>query len=195
MLPESFAFLSTVIASLGSLHYMYLTIKGEVRPNKMTFFFWGLFPLITFFAQQDKEVSDVVWITLSVGLLPFMILVASYLNPAAYWKIVKRDYVLAGIAILSMSLWYVTKEANLAILFALLADFFASLPTIVKSYRSPESEDWRPYAINAFGFFIGVLSIQHWVFADYSFVLYLFFVTSLIAAIIYYRQHIVELKN
>jgi hypothetical protein len=119
-----------------------------------------------------------------MGFLPFLILAAAYFNPLAYWEIKPRDYFLAAVAVFSMTLWYITKNPNLAIVFALLADFFASLPTIIKSYRFPDSEDWRPYALNSFGFLIGVLAVQNWTFAEYSFVLYFFLVTLLIASLI-----------
>lgn len=188
MLPEYFAFISTLIASLGSIYYLYLTIKGKVQPNKITFFFWGLFPMIAFFAQSEQDVSSVIWITFAMGFLPFLILLAAYFNPGAYWAIKPRDYYLAAIAVVSMLLWYVTENANLAIIFALIADVFASLPTILKAYNAPHSEDWKPYAINSVGFLVGVLAIQNWVFAEYSFVLYFFLLTTFLAALIYYRQ-------
>ncbi len=188
MLPEYFAFISTVIASLGALQYFWLTLRGKVQPNRVTYFFWGLFPLIAFFAQLNTEISGVLWITLAMGVLPFTIVGASFLNADAYWEVQKRDYMLALIAVVSMVLWYITSNPILAIVFALVADMFASLPTILKCYTNPYSEDWRPYAINSFGFFIGVLAIQTWTFSEYSFVLYFFLVTLFMAALIFVRQ-------
>jgi len=193
MLPEYFAFISTVIASIGGAQYLWLTFHGKVQPNRVTYFFWGLFPLIAFFAQSSTEVSSVIWITLAMGVLPFTILVASFLNTSAYWKINNRDYILAVIAITSMFLWYLTSNPMLAIVFALLADMFASIPTIIKCYTNPNSEDWRPYAINSVGFFVGVLAIQTWSFPEYSFVLYFFLLTLLMAVLIYVRQ--IQLKQ
>jgi hypothetical protein len=188
MLPEYFALVSTLIASMGAIQYLYLTARGKVQPNKVTYFFWGLFPLIAFFAQSHEEVSSVIWITLAMGILPFLTVIASYLNEKAYWKIEKRDYVLAAMAVTSMVAWYLTDNAVLAIVFTLVADMFASLPTIIKSYTHPHSEDWRPYAINAFGFLIGVCAVQNWVFAEYSFVLYFFSITTIFAILIFIRQ-------
>lgn len=194
MLPEYFAFLSTIIASLGAIQYLWLTATGKVQPNRVTYFFWGLFPLIAFFAQSNQEVSSVMWITLSMGVLPFAILIASFVNPSAYWKIRLTDYVLATVAVSSMIAWYITENAILAIAFALIADMFASLPTIIKSYTHPNSEDWRPYAVNAVGFFVGLLAVQDWVFAEYSFVLYFFLMTTLFSVLIYTRQRVLKTK-
>ena len=188
MLPEYFALVSTLIASLGAIQYLYLTVVGKVQPNKVTYFFWGLFPLIAFFAQSHEEVSSVAWITLAMGVLPFLIVVAAFFNKEAYWKIQRLDYGLAFMAITCMVAWYITNSAVLAIVFTLVADMFASLPTLIKSYTHPHSEDWRPYAINSLGFLIGLGAVQNWMFAEYSFVLYFFILTTTFALLIFIRQ-------
>lgn len=192
MLPEYFAFVSTLVVSLGTFQYLWLTVKGQVQPNRVTFFFWGLFPLIIYFAQSSLEVTSVLWITLSAGVLPFVIITASYMNPAAYWQLRLRDYWLGCLAVLAMVLWYLTDNPLLAMSFALLADMLAGLPTLIKCYIAPQSEDWRPYALNAFGFFIGLLAVQHWVFAEYAFVAYLFLMTALFSIVIYVRKKLLS---
>ncbi len=188
MLPEYFAFISTAIVSLGALQYLYLTAKGTVQPNRITYFFWGLFPLIAFFAQYKEEVSSVIWITLSTALLPLVIVAVSYLNPAAYWKLKHRDYFLGGLAVCAVVLWYLTNNAVLAIVFALTADFLAGIPTLLKSYAQPFSENWQPYALNAVGFIVGVLAIQEWVVAEYAYLVYLALITTVFTVLIYVRQ-------
>lgn len=195
MLPEYFALISTAIVSLGALQYLYLTIKGDVQPNRVTFLFWGLFPLIAFFAQYYEEVSAVIWITLSTALLPLAIVAVSYINPAAYWRLRPRDYYLGALAVSTIILWFVTEDAVLAIVLAVTADFLAGIPTLIKSYTHPFSEDWQPYALNALGFIIGVFSIQEWVAAEYVYLIYLAVITSIFTILIYTRQSILKNKN
>ncbi|MFT5831924.1 MAG: hypothetical protein ACI9SY_000301 [Candidatus Paceibacteria bacterium] len=188
MLPEYFALVSTAIVSLGALQYLYLTVKGKVQPNRVTFLFWGLFPLIAFFAQYAEEVSSVIWITLSTALLPLAVVAVSYLNPAAYWKLKARDYYLGGLAVFTILLWYLTNDAVLAIVLALTADFLAGIPTLIKSYTHPFSEDWQPYALNAIGFTLGIFAIQEWVVAEAAYLVYLAIITSVFTVLIFVRQ-------
>ena len=75
------ALVGSVIASGGSLAYLYLTIKGKVKPNKITWFFWGLFPLIAFSAQIYQGVGLVAWATFAAGAAPFLVLIASSFVP------------------------------------------------------------------------------------------------------------------
>ncbi len=173
---------------MGSLYYLYLTIKGSVQPNKITFFFWGLLPMIGFFAQYEQDISSVIWVTFAMGLIPFLIVGAAFFNPQAYWELRKLDYVLATMAVLSVVIWQATDNPNLALSMAIVADFIAGVPTIMKSYTHPFSEDWRPYALNVIGFGIGIFAVQSWKFEEYSFVVYLFCMTIIFTSIIFFRQ-------
>ena len=79
MIPEYFAIVGSIFASLGGYYYLYCTIKGTVQPNRMTWFFWGAFPMIGFFAQLSQGVGLVAWATFFGGLPPFFIVIASSL--------------------------------------------------------------------------------------------------------------------
>lgn len=191
MLPEYFALIGAAIASSGGFYYLYCTIKGTVKPNRVTWFFWGTFPMIAFAAQFSQEVGMLAWATFIAGFTPFLIIIASYLNPDAYWRIAKLDYIFAAIGVFSIALWWVTKEANVALAFALIADLAVALPTIFKAYRFPETESWVAYALSAVGFGIACLSINIWTFENYAFILYLFFTNLLVAALAVRKSSVV----
>ncbi len=181
MIPEYFALIGSFIASTGGFYYLYCTIKGTVQPNRITWFFWGAFPMIAFAAQIAQGVDLIAWATFVAGLTPFLVVFASYLNPQASWQIQKIDYVFALIAIVGVILWQVTDNANLALTFALLADLAVALPTVIKSYQFPDTEDWRAYMLSAAGFLIAILAVQEWLYENYIFVLYLFLINFLLA--------------
>ncbi len=174
MLPEHFALVGAVIASFGGLYYLYETIVGRAQPNRITWLLWGIFPMIIFIAQRAEGVEGISWASFTAGLTPLLVVAASFFNKKAYWKTEPRDYYLMGAAVVGMILWGVTENPNLAILFSLLADVLAGIPTLLKSYRHPESESWIAYAISAVGFGISILAIQVFDFANAAFVVYLF---------------------
>lgn len=181
MIPGYFALVGALIASLGGLYYLYETITGRARPNRVTWFLWGLFPMIIFLAQQSQGVEGLSWVSFAAGFTPILILIASFFNKDAYWKTEKRDYYLMILAVICIVLWLVTDNANLAIVFALSADLLAGLPTVIKSYKYPETESWVAYGVSAVGFGIGVLAIQTYAFENYAFVVYLFVINALLA--------------
>jgi hypothetical protein len=174
MLPEYFSVIGAVIASLGGLYYLYETILGKSQPNRVTWLLWGLFPMITFIAQRAQGVEGSSWLSFAAGFTPLLIVAASFINKKAYWKTEPRDYILMAAALLGIILWLVTDEPNLAILFTLVADLFAGIPTLIKSYKYPETESWIAYAISTVGFGIGLLAIQTFDFQNAAFIIYLF---------------------
>ena len=181
MIPEYFAVVGALIGSLGGFYYLFDTIRGRARPNRVTWLLWGLFPMIIFVDQRSQGVEGLSWASFAAGFTPFLILAASFLNKNAYWKTERRDYYLMAAAIAGIILWAVTDSPNLAILFALLADFLAGVPTLLKAYRYPESESWVAYAISTLGFGLGVLAIPSVSFETAAFICYLFILNLLLA--------------
>lgn len=183
MLPDSFAIVGAIIGSLGGLYYLYETIVGRAQPNRVTWLLWGLFPLIIFVAQRVQGVEGQSWVSFVSGLNPLLIVAASILNKQAYWKTERRDYVLMAAAIVGIVLWALTDNPNLALLFALLADLLAAVPTLIKAYTHPSSESWLAYAISAVGFGISVLAIHSITFENTAFVVYVFLLNLALAVL------------
>lgn len=183
MLPEYFAIVGAVIASLGNGYYLYETLKGRAQPNRVTWSLWAIFPMITFVAQRVQGVEGLSWITLASGAMPIFIVAASFFNKEAYWKSSKLDYSLLVAALVGITLWAITDEPNIAIVFSIAADLLAGMPTIIKCYKHPATESWVAYSINVLGFGIGLLAVQRWTFENYSFVLYLTLINIVMAGL------------
>lgn len=183
MLPEYFAIIGAIIASAGGFYYLYETIAGTTKPNRITWLLWGLLPMITFVAQRVQGVEGLSWASFTAGFTPLLVVAASFLNKKAYWKTQPLDYALMGAAMVGIILWAITKEPNLAILFALLADLLASIPTIIKSLKHPETESWVAYTISTVGFGIAVMAIHVFNFENSAFVIYLFSIQIILAAL------------
>ncbi|BDU73190.1 hypothetical protein [Mesoterricola silvestris] len=183
MLPESFAILGAIIGSLGGFYYLFETLAGRTQPNRITWLLWGLFPMVIFVAQRAQGVQGLSWTTFAAGFLPLLIVGVSFFNPKAYWKSEPRDYYLMAAAVLGIILWGLTHNPNLALVFSLLADVLAGIPTVLKAYRHPRSESWIGFTISAIGFGISFLSIQVHSFGTTAFVAYLVIGNASIAAL------------
>lgn len=181
MIPGYFALVGAIIASLGGFYYLYETITGKSQPNRITWLLWGIFPMITFIAQRAQGVQDISWVSFTSGFTPLLIFAASFLNKKAYWKTHRTDYYLMVAALLGIIMWGLTDNPNLAIGFALIADFMAGTPTLIKCYKHPESESWAAYSISTIGFAVSMLAIQSWNFQNAAFVVYLFLINAIMA--------------
>ncbi|WP_306600393.1 hypothetical protein [Geothrix sp. 21YS21S-2] len=181
MLPDTFAIIGAVIGSLGGFYYVFETMAGRAQPNRITWLLWGIFPMVIFVAQRVQGVPGVSWASFAAGLTPLLVVAASFFNRNAYWKTEPRDYGLMAAAILGILLWGITRNPNLALLFSLLADMLASVPTLLKARRHPRSESWVAYAISATGFGISLLSVQTFNFQSAAFVAYVFLLNAALA--------------
>lgn len=177
MINQNFIYLGALIFFLGSIGYFVETIKGKVKPNRVTWFLWGLAPMIAFFAQIKQGVGLQSLLTFMVGFVPFLILLASFINKDSYWKLKKFDLICGLLSIIGLIMWQITKVGNIAIFFSIIADLIAGWPTTVKSYNHPETENYWLYLGNAVFALITLLTIKAWTFETYSFSLYMFIIT------------------
>lgn len=187
MIDERFIYLGFVLSFTGSLSYLIETLKGSAKPNRISWFFWALAPMIALAAEVQKGVGLQALMTFSVGFNPFLVFIASFFNKKAYWKLGKSDYIYGALALLGIILWQITGEGNVAILFAILADGFASIPTVIKSYHSSETESPTIFLFSAINSFITILTIQIWSFAHWGFPVYIFLIDVVLFSLIKFK--------
>lgn len=187
MLNENFVILGVVIAILGSLKYAVETIQGRVKPNRVTFFLWALAPLIAFTAEIKQGVGIQSLMTFGAGFSPLLILLASFVNKKSEWKLSSFDFTCGALSLMGLLLWYVTRVGNIAITFSILADGLAALPTIVKSFHYPETENGWVYLTGAISASLTLLTIDRWDFAHYGFPAYILIVCLIIFSLIQFK--------
>lgn len=187
MIDEGFVFLSVVLILLGDLSYFIATIKGKITPHKVTWFLWAFAALIAFAAQLQQGVGIYSLMTLSVGLIPSLIFLASLFNKNAGWRITGFDLFCGFLSLIGLILWGVTQIGNLAILFSILADGLAAVPTIIKSYQAPETENYHAFLLSGIGAAITLLTIKQWNFANSAFSIYIFIVCFLLFLLIKFK--------
>ena len=106
MLDQNFVIVGAIIAAAGSLSYLVDTLKGKVKPNRVSFLLWSLAPLIAFFAEIKQGVGIQALMTFVVGFLPLTIFIASFVNKKAEWKLTGFDLMCGALSIVGLVLWY-----------------------------------------------------------------------------------------
>lgn len=187
MLPPQFVIIGTLIGAFGSIAYLIDTVRGKIRPNRVSFLLWSIAPLIAFAAQVKQGVGIESLMTLATGFLPLLIFIASFVNKAAEWKITRFDLVCGAFSLLGLVLWLVTKVGNIAILFSIIADGLAAVPTIVKAYHFPDTELAWPWLTAPLGIFLTLLTLTELSFANSAFIIYILLVNLLIYGLVQFR--------
>jgi hypothetical protein len=187
MLPPYFTIIGTLIGAAGSLAYLIDTVRGKVKPNRVSFLLWSIAPFIAFAAQISQGIGLESLMTFSTGFLPITVFIASFVNKKAEWKLTKFDLACGFLSILGLILWLMTKVGNIAIFFSIVADGLAAIPTIVKSYKYPDTELAWPWIATSFGVLLTLLTLQGLTFANSGFIIYILFVNVIIFALIQFR--------
>ena len=187
MISENFVYLGVAIGFAGNAVYVLDTLKGRNRPNRVSWFMWTLAPFVAFAAQLSEGVGIQSLFTFMAGACPLLVLIASFMNRKAVWELTKFDLLCGVLSLAGIILWLITRQAGIAIIFAIAADGLAAVPTIKKSYTHPESEGWINYFAAAIAASITLLSVHDWTFSTYGFSLYLLLVCLIISSLVRFR--------
>ena len=187
MLHPNFIFIGMLIGAMGSVAYLINTVKGKVKPNRVTFLLWSVVPFIAFFAQIRQGVGLEALMTFSAGFLPLTVFIASFVNKQAHWKVTRFDLLCGILSVAGLVLWMITKVGNVAIFFSIVADGLAAIPTIVKAYRYPDTEIAWPWIATVAGVILTLLTISTITFANSGFIIYILVVNTLIFTFVQFR--------
>lgn len=114
MLHPYFIIAGTLLGAAGSVAYLIQTIKGKVKPNRVTFLLWSVAPIIACWAQIQQGVGLEALMTFSTGFLPLTVFIASFVNKQAEWKLTRFDIICGTLSVAGLVLWMITKEGNIA---------------------------------------------------------------------------------
>lgn len=187
MLDSRFVWLGALLNLFGSSGYAIDTIKGKTKPNRVTWFLWALAPLIAFAAELGQDVGIQSLMTFMVGFGPALIFAASFVNKKSFWNITRLDIACGVLSLIALILWKLCGAGDVAILFSLLADTLAGIPTLLKAYRDPQSESVCAYRNGALSAGITLLTIKHWNFATFAFPLYILTTCVIFVALIQFQ--------
>src|SRR6266568_290024 len=111
----------------------------------------------------------------------------SYLIDTLKGKLTGFDLMCGALSIVGLVLWYITKSGDIAIIFSILADGLAALPTVVKSFNYPETESAWPYFASTISGILTLLTIKVWNLANIGFPLYIVLITLVIFSLVQFK--------
>ena len=168
--------------------YVKAMLKGGVKPNRVSWLLWAIASMISFAAAISDGAGLAAVPVFMSGFCPLLIFAASFVVKGAYWKLAKLDYACGLMSALAIFLWVGTSDPDIAILFAILSDTLASVPTLVKGWRYPKTESAWTYLVGVFGGLTGLLAVTAWTFSQYAFPTYLVIMSVLLVLSICYKR-------
>jgi hypothetical protein len=177
---EFLVFVAAAGSLAAALVYIRSMFRGQTKPNRVTWFMWSVAPFVATAAAVSNGVGWAVIPVFMSGFGPFLIFTASFFSKKAYWKHTSFDYICGALSGLAIILWYLTSNPNVAIVFAIVSDALAAVPTLLKAWRNPQTESAWPYLIGIFVPLTSFLVASAWNFSELAFPSYLIMINILL---------------
>lgn len=128
------------IVQVGSIiPYIRDILKGSTRPNAVSTGLWTLLAGIALAAQISAGAS---WSVILVAGITFncAIITVLALSGYGYTKYGRVDWFCLVVGLAAIGAWVLTNNPVVAIVLVVFASLISNIPTVIKTYREPQSE-------------------------------------------------------
>ncbi len=186
-MKELLGLIAVALTIIGHLPYIKDIIKGKTKPHVFTWIVWAVVTILAFLGQWQKGGGAGSWTTGATGLITILIALLSLKKGSR--DIRKSDKLFFIAALVSTAPWYLTKDPTISIVIITLIDVFAFIPTIRKTFKSPDSETFFTYALNILRHGLSMTALANYNLATYLYPLSLLIMNGVVTfTIIKYRK-------
>lgn len=157
MISEIAGYLSGLAILMSFVPYIKDIFLGKTKPERISWLIWAILGSISFFSQLAKGASYSLFLVgaQAIGDLFIFILAIKY----GLGGFLKRDiFALVGSGI-GLFLWYITKEAAVALFIVIFIDATGAILTVLKSYEKPSTETISSWVLTFVGGFFACMAV------------------------------------
>jgi len=171
--------ISGILAAVAIVPYIKDILHGSTRPNVVSWALWVFLLLISILAQVSAGASWSLVFLIGdfIGTSTILVLCLIGYGYSNYGWI---EWVCLALAIIAIVSWQLTHQPILALVFAVIADLMASIPTVVKAVKDPWSEHPMQWIMICVASGLGIASTTIINTANLIFPIYLLFINGLI---------------
>ena len=159
MIDPRFVYLAAALSLVGAYGYIRDTLRGDTSPNRVTWSLWGVEGVLAFVVEIQQHVGLASLMTLMLGLVPCAVVVASFRNRNAVWKLGAFDVICGTVSVAGLVCWAFVNEPTVALVSFVVADQMAALPTVRKSWLAPSTESPRLFFLGSTNCAITLLTL------------------------------------
>jgi len=184
VLNESFVYVGIVIPFLGDGFYIRDTIKGLTQPNRVSWLMWGIATSLVGFAQIRQGVVLPCLLSFAIGLGDLLVFGVSFIRGNGVWKLGPFDLACGIASALGLIVWAASSNNTAALIAFVVADAFATIPTLMKSWLAPQSETTAVYLASVVSSAMVLATVLVWTSAAVAFALWLAAINFLLVILI-----------
>jgi hypothetical protein len=169
---EMLGIIAGILAIGGYVPYIYSTARGITKPNRATWIIWTIVGGLLAFSYIAEGDQHSIWLPLGYFIGPLIVAILSFRFGYAEWT--RLDTICMVAAAISIIPWILSDNATLTLLINVAIDASGAIPTLVKTYREPETEDFTAWFIFFVANTLQLFAIEMWNIAA-LYPIYLFF--------------------
>lgn len=182
MIKQILIFTSSVLALVSPIVYARAVLRGEAKPHRTTRL---VLLIITSLATASLIASGNRVAIYLAGVSTFQSIIVFILSikyGMGGWE--KSDIGCLVIAMTGIFFWQITKDPKIGLYFSILADFVGMIPTIIKTYKNPETEIWLFFGMDSLAGFLNILAIKNWTVSEVIFPVYIMMINLVMVILI-----------
>jgi len=173
-LKAVFGILSSIFVLIGGIPYLRDIYKRKAHPHVLSWIGWAFITALGAFAMLAEGSQWAVAILFANTLLCLVIAGYSIVKKVGVWSTTMWDFVFFGLGILGLILWQTLHIPVLALICAIVADFSFGFPTIIKTYKDPDSETSFVWLTATISGLLSLFAVKGFAFSEVAYPLYLF---------------------
>lgn len=185
---------SGVLQILSNVPYIISILKGKTRPNIVSYIIWTTVQLVNivsiFMAGASWSVIQLMVMTLNT-----IFIIVLCLKGYGYKEYTWLDWVCLGIAFVAIGILVFASKPLIALACGISIEVIATIPTLVKTYRHPETELAFAWFIMVFASILAFISTTRFDFQNLVFPTIYFVQSGLIAGLAFWGQRRIALSK
>lgn len=152
---------------IGYGPYIRDILRGQVKPHRVT---WGVWTILTMIAAVNQVKNGGGYSSLFFISTAALVLVTFLLSLKYGLKETSTiDRLCLILALALLVYWVTVRYTRLSTLLAVIIDMLGAVPTVIKTYRRPETETYIQWALAGIGGLLSLLAITRvdWVLIIY----------------------------
>lgn len=179
-----FGILSTVFTFGGLIPYFVNVNKRIIYPHNLSWLGWAFITFVGGLAMLSAGSKWAVLILFANSASCIAVVVLSIYKKVGVWSTTKYDYLYFVLGFIGIILWQLFSVPLLAILCCVIADLCFGIPTLIKAYKNPKTENYMTWLACSLAGLFSVFALNNFQITESLYPFYLFTFDTLVLLIV-----------
>ncbi len=148
--------ISAVVGLSASIPYVPSIIKGETKPNRVSWGIWTALGFVLALSYQGIGAESTSWLAWVFFINPLIVFSLSFKYGVGGWE--RLDKICLTGVVFAVCLWFFSPSWSLGV--SIAVDLFALIPTLYKTWHKPKEENMMGWLIITIASVINLFAID-----------------------------------